>query len=267
MSPILKPCSLNPGTAREIPILLNLFDVSDLTETQSSRGDLLRSRSKWMPSWRDSQNCFLLIWLKILMKVSWSCWCSTLAMWTWMTEDSIYLQDGLLPRPPYHSVVLEGCSADGCWEAHPVTAVCHRNILSTYEWICLTLWFQWSSGIHDRTMVGSWKTAQSARAPWITSKWTLWKFERAISQGCGGSSGIWRRIKRPLPWDGWLLVEWVLLALSYLPNRLDGGNATRAVSGSDSWSRASAYALAQAQMWDLSPRSHSCIFSHKWSTG
>lgn len=162
MSPILKPCSLNPGTAREIPILLNLFDVSDLTETQSSRGDLLRSRSKWMLSWRDSQNCFLLIWLKILMKVSWSCWCSTLAMWTWMTEDSIYLQDGLLPRPPYHSVVLEGCSADGCWEAHPVTAVCHRNILSTYEWICLTLWFQWSSGIHDRTMVGSWKTAQSA---------------------------------------------------------------------------------------------------------
>ena len=171
------------------------------------------------------------------------------------------------PQTTLSFVVLEGCSADGCWEAHPVTAVCHRNILSTYEWICLTLWFQWSSDIHDRTMVGSWKTAQSARAPWITSKWTLWKFERAISQGCGGSSGIWRRITRPLPWDGWLLVEWVLLALLYLPNRLDCGNATRAVSGSDSWSRASACALAQAQMWDLSPRSHSCIFSHKWSTG
>lgn len=112
MSPILETCSLNPGTAKEIPILLNPFDVSDLTETQSSRGDLLRSRSKWTLSWRDSQNCFLLIWLKILMEVSWSCWCSTLTMWTWMTEDSIYLQDGLLPRP---TLSFSGFGRLFCW--------------------------------------------------------------------------------------------------------------------------------------------------------
>ena len=66
------------------------------------------------------------------------------------------------PQTTLSSVVLEGCSADGRWEAYPVTAVCHRNTLSTYEWICLTLWFWWSSGIHNRTMVESWKTAQSS---------------------------------------------------------------------------------------------------------
>ena len=153
------------------------------------------------------------------------------------------------PQTTLSSVVLEGCSADGRWEAYPVTAVCHRNILSTYEWICLTLWFWWSSGIHNRTMVESWKTAQSAHVPWITSKWTLWKFSREISQGCGGSSGIWRWIKRPLPWDGWLVVEWVLLALLYLPNRLNSGGGRRAVSGSQ-WllEQSFRFALAQVQI-------------------
>ena len=33
-----------------------------------------------------------------------------------------------------------GCAADGRREAHPVAAVCHRDVPSTYEWICRALW-------------------------------------------------------------------------------------------------------------------------------
>lgn len=172
---------------------------------------------------------------------------------------------GCSPRPPYHSVVLEGCSADGCWEAHPVTAVCHRNILSTYEWICLTLWFQWSSGIHGEPWWGP-ETGSRAHARfWITSKWTLWKFERAIS------SGLWRILRdlkadyAPLGMAGCLWSESCLrfhICLTGLTVAMPQEQSQEWLP----WSRASAMRWLKLRCGPQS-QSHSCIFSHKWSTG
>ena len=175
---------------------------------------------------------------------------------------------GYSPDPPYHSVVLEGCSADGCWEAYPVTAVCHRNILSNYEWICLTYG---SSGPQVFTIEPWWSPEKLPRAhtclelppnePFGNFRE---KFLRAVEDPPGFEGGL------SAPCLGMVGCLWsescshVCICLTDLTVAV-AEEQSQGVS--DSWSRAFACALAQVQIWDLSPRSHSRIFYHKLSTG